>query len=78
MLDVNDVDDLLSSWRTASNVDAEDRVNEILSVDAVDFKPLVAIREDVLSKASPMLIVWNPPTCSHSLLRTRACFGNSF
>jgi hypothetical protein len=25
-----------------------------------------------------MLIVWNPPTCSHSLLRTRACFGNSF
>jgi hypothetical protein len=46
MFDLNDVDDLLSIWRTANNVDAEDRVDEILSVDAVAFKPLVTIRED--------------------------------
>jgi hypothetical protein len=46
MLDLNDVDDLFSIWRTASNVDAEDRVDAILSVDAVAFKPLVTIRED--------------------------------
>jgi hypothetical protein len=46
MLDLNDVDDLLSIWRTASNVDAEDRVDAILSADAVAFQPLVTIRED--------------------------------
>jgi hypothetical protein len=46
MLDLNDVDDLLSIWRTANNVDAEDRVDAILSVDAVAFAHLVTIRED--------------------------------
>jgi hypothetical protein len=46
MLDLNDVHDLLSLWRTANHVDAEDRVDLILSIEAVAFKPLVTIRED--------------------------------
>jgi hypothetical protein len=46
MLDLNDVDNLISIWRTANSIDAEDRVDSILSVDAVAFKPLVTIRED--------------------------------
>jgi hypothetical protein len=46
MLDLNDVDDLLSIWRMTNNFDAEDRVDAILSVDAVAFKPLATIRED--------------------------------
>jgi hypothetical protein len=46
MLDLNDVDDLLSIWRTANNVNAEDHVDVILAVDAVAFKPLVTIREE--------------------------------
>jgi hypothetical protein len=46
MLDLNDVDDLLSIWRTVNHVDAEDRVDAILSVGAVTFKPLVTICED--------------------------------
>jgi hypothetical protein len=40
MLDLNNVDNLLSIWRTANNVDAEDRV------DVITFKPLVTICED--------------------------------
>jgi hypothetical protein len=46
MLDLNDVGDLLSIWRTTNDVDAEDRVDVILFVDAVALKPLVTIRED--------------------------------
>jgi hypothetical protein len=46
ILDLNDVDDLLSIWRMANNVDAEDRVDAILSAGAVALKPLVTIRED--------------------------------
>jgi hypothetical protein len=46
MFDLNEVDNLLSIWRTANNVDAEDRVDVILSIDTVAFKPLVTIRED--------------------------------
>jgi hypothetical protein len=46
MLDLNEADDRLSIWRTTNNVDAEDPVDAILSVDAVAFNPLVTIRED--------------------------------
>jgi hypothetical protein len=46
MLSLNDVDDLLSIWRTENHVDVDDRVDAILSVDAVAFKTLVTIREE--------------------------------
>jgi hypothetical protein len=46
MLDLNDVENLLSIWTMANNVGAEDRVGALLSVDAVAFKHLVTIRED--------------------------------
>jgi hypothetical protein len=78
MLDLNDVDDLLSIWRMASNVDAEDRVDAILFVDAVAFKLLVAIREDGSVEGVADVDCLESPTCSHSLLRTRPCFTNSF
>jgi hypothetical protein len=67
-LDLNDVDDFLSIWRTAHNVDAEDRVDAILSVDAVAFKPLVTIREDGSVEDIADFDCLESPTCSHSLL----------
>jgi hypothetical protein len=39
MFNLNDVDDLLSIWRTANDVNTDDRVDAVLSVDAVPFKP---------------------------------------
>jgi hypothetical protein len=78
VLDLNAVDDLLSIWRTANNVDAEDRVDIILSVDAVAFKPLVTIREDGSVEGMAGFDCLESPTCSHSLLRTRPCFTSSF
>jgi hypothetical protein len=68
MLDLNDVADLLSIWRTANHVDAEDRVDPIWSVDAVAFKPLVTIREDGSVESIARFDCLESPTCSHSLL----------
>jgi hypothetical protein len=76
MLDLNDVDNLLSIWRTANNV--EDRVDAIMSVDAVALKPLVTIREDGSVEGIADFDCLESPTCSHSLLRTRPCFTSSF
>jgi hypothetical protein len=78
MLDLNDIDDLLSIWRTANNVDAEDRVDAIVSADAVAFKPLVTICEDGSVEDIADFDCLESPTCSHNLLRTQPCFTSSF
>jgi hypothetical protein len=78
MLDLNDVNDLLSIWRTANHVDTEDRVDAILSVRAVAFKPLVTIHEDDSVEGIADFDCLESLTCSHSLLRTQPCFTSSF
>jgi hypothetical protein len=47
MLDLNEIEDLLSIWRAANNVDPGHFIQAILVVDAIVFKPLIMIKEDV-------------------------------
>jgi hypothetical protein len=46
MLNLNEIEDLLSIWRAANNVDPRHFIQVILAVDALAFKPLVTIKED--------------------------------
>jgi hypothetical protein len=46
MLDLNEIEDLLSIWRAANNVDPGHFIRAILAVDVIAFKPLITIKED--------------------------------
>jgi hypothetical protein len=45
-LDPNEIEDLLSTWRAANNVDPGHFIQVILAVDALAFQPLIRIKED--------------------------------
>jgi hypothetical protein len=46
MLDLSEIEDLLSIWRAANNVDPGHFIQTILAADAIAFKPLITIKED--------------------------------
>jgi hypothetical protein len=46
MLDVSQLDNLLSIWKTANNIGPEARIPAFLAVDAIAFQPLITIQEN--------------------------------
>jgi hypothetical protein len=46
MLDLTQLDEILPIQRVANTMGSEDRIQAILAIDAVAFKPLITIRED--------------------------------
>jgi hypothetical protein len=46
MLDLTQLDEFLSIGRVANIMGSEDRIQAILAVDAIAFKPVITIRED--------------------------------
>jgi hypothetical protein len=74
MFDLTQLDELLSISGAGNTMGYEDRIQAILAVDAIAFKPLITIRENGSVEGTDDFESLESSTCFHSLHLIRVSF----